>query len=61
MPSEPEAYSLISPLSARLRTDIRVTVQACSELPFVLVPGWASVSFSAVWASISPRPQLVLS
>lgn len=61
IPREPVTYSLITPLSARLRTDISITVQECPGLTFVLVPGWGTVPFSVVWVSISPKAQLILS
>lgn len=39
VPREPVTYSLITPLSVRLRTDIGITVQECPKLASALVPG----------------------
>lgn len=58
-PRKPVIYSLNTPLSVWFRTDIRITVQERPRLTLVLVPGWLSAPFSAVWASISPRAQLI--
>lgn len=58
-PREPTTHSLVTPWSAQLRIDIRLTVRACPWLTSVRVPGRVLVPFSAVWARISSRARLI--